>query len=716
MAKKINNLPPAKASNIPQKPVVKPQSAAARKPISPQKTTASGSSSFFLKYANILVPIAIALVTYLFYKVSVDNKFTNWDDLGYITTDPLIKNSSAEGIKRILGFDGILEACVMGNYHPLTILLYTIEYSYYGLQPWIYHLDSVLLHILLTIIVYYFVKVFSHRTVAATVTALLFGLHPMHVESVAWGAGRKDILYGIFFIASIITYIYYIRSSGSKKIVWYISGVILFAISLLAKSVAVTLPITLFLFDYYEKRSLFTYPKPSFDFDKEQGLPDVNKPGKRTLNYMLLIEKLPYFALAYLFGRISIYAQSKIGALGTLDANFNPIERIALGCYALWNYLWKAVIPTGLSNFYPYPLKIGNSLPAYYYIYPAIILGLAFAVWKFARKNKVIIFGLGFFLVNIVLLLQFIPVGGAIMSDRYGYIPYLGFFYIAGWYVSGFFEDKAKRQTGNVVLAITLAYCLALGYLTTQRCKDWYDSISLWKDDAEKHPEAPVAYFYLGQEYFTRYESATNANEKKMDGDSSLYYFNMSVARKPDYINPIICIAELQRNYGLLDDAMQTYYRALKISDKNESVYLGMGVIFSIRRQYDSAAHSFRKALGLKAYFPEGHSNYANFLDITGKVDSALEEYQYAISQNPDAYIPYMNLARIYMAEKKDYDNAIADYSKAIFVKPDNPEPYYLRSKAYFMKGNKAQALQDVEKARAMGYPAIDPKYYQQLK
>ena len=726
MAKKTNQTPAKATGAQPVKPAAnnaKQQPGGIKKPQAARATNSDQNSDagFLGKYTNILIPVVIGLVTYLFLQTCTNNKLTNWDDLGYIITDPTIKNTSAEGIKRILGFDGIPAASVMGNYHPFTILLYAIEYSYYGLEPWIYHFDSVLLQVLITIAVYYFVKLFTGRTVAAGITALLFGLHPMHVESVAWAAGRKDILYGLFFVLTCTTWIKYIRGSGKQKTYWYIAGIVLFALSLLAKSVGVTLPVTLFLLDYFEGRPLWVY----------------GTENKKNLNFMLVVEKLPHFGLALLFGLISVFAQKDIGALGSLDANFNPLERIALGCYALWNYLWKAVLPLGLSNFYPYPLKVGDSLPAVYYIYPAIILAIGFLVWRFGRKNKMVIFGLGFFLINIVLLLQFIPVGGAIMSDRYGYIPYLGLFMILGWFVSGYFEDKAKLPVGKILLGVTLAYCLVLGYLANERCKDWYDSISLWKDDAEKHPEGPVAYFYLGQEYFTRYEAAASAKEKQMDGDSSMYYFNMSVARKPDYINPIICIAELQRNYNQNDAAEQTYYKAMKISDKNESVYLGLGVIHTIkgterlrslripmdsfrldpiaRQELDSARFCFQAGIKLKAYFPEGYSNFANYLDIMGKTDSALLEYANAIEQNPDAYIPYMNRARIYLLQVKNYDKAIADYNKAIMLKPEMAEPYYLRGRAYLAKGNKTSALQDVEKAKTMGYP-VDPAIYNDLK
>ncbi|MCW3122380.1 MAG: hypothetical protein JWQ38_1872 [Flavipsychrobacter sp.] len=677
MAKKK---PDQNNKNIPAKP------ATVNQPAQPKKTanTAIANDSFLQRYAQPLIVSGIALFTFLVLKTCLNNKFTNWDDIGYVTSNPLIKHNSWDAIKAIFSVDNP----VMGNYHPLTILTYAIEYSYQGLEPFIYHLDSILIHILVTISVYLFIKVLTGRTVAAAIAALLFGIHPMHVESIAWAAGRKDLIYSLFYVLSCTTYIFYIRTTGSKRIMWYIAGIVLFALSLLAKSVAVTLPVALFLFDYYEQR------KPQLS---------------------LLLEKIPHFALSLLFGLLSIDAQKKVGALGTLDVHFNPIERAALGCYALSNYLWKAIAPSGLSNFYPYPMKVNDALPGSYYTYLVVIIALVAAIWYFGRKNKIVVFGTVFFLINMILLLQFMPVGGAIMSDRYGYLPYMGLFLIAGWFVSNLFEGPEKKPSANIVLGGVLIYCTALGYLANERCQDWYNSVTLWQDDAEKHPESPIAYFYLGQEYFGRYESATNPADKKGKADTCLMYFNASVERKPDYINPIICIGELQRTYGQIDAAKATYYRAMKINPKNESVYLGLAIAFCIKQQFDSADYCFRTALSLNPYLPEGHSNYANFLDIVGKTDSSLKEYAVSLAQNPDVYIPYMNRARLYIRQKK-FDEAIADYNMAMTKKPEDGEPYYQRSRIYSMRGNKAQARQDVEKAIALGYPGVDKAYYESLK
>jgi tetratricopeptide (TPR) repeat protein len=630
----------------------------------------------------------VGLITFLFLMSCLDNQLTNWDDLGYVITNPLIKDTSADAVKNIFALDlGKLEALhpVMGNYHPLTIVLHFIEYSYVGLQPWLYHFDSLLMHVLATLAAYAFVKTLTRSTIAAAIASLLFGLHPMHMESVAWVAGRKDLIYSFFFLLGCVTHLYYLRNTN-KKALWYTTTFLLFGVSLLAKSVGVVFPIVLLLLDLYEQRKF---------------------------SVMMFVEKAPFFILSLLFGILSVHTQKGVGALGTLDVEFSWLETTALGSYALIAYLWKAIIPTGLSNFYPYPMKVNDTIPAIYFAFPAIVLGLSFVTWKFGRKNRIVVFGALFFLVNIALLLQIVHVGGAIMSDRYTYIPYLGLFIMAGWFVARQVEQKTAISKPLLASAVLLS--LVFGAVSNARCKDWYDSVSLWRDNIEKHPESPIAYFYLGQEYYTRFELEPNPNEKKALGDSCYLYFMKSIERKPDYINPIVCVGEYQRATGQIDEAKKTYLKAREIDPKNESTYLGLGVVYAIKQQYDSAEQSFRKAVSLKAYFPEAHSNYANFFDIVGKVDSSLKEYAIAISQNPDAYIPYMNRGNIYVRLSK-WDEAMNDFSKAIMLKPEQGEPYYQRAKCYAQKGNKQMALRDVEAAVKARYDKVDQAFYNSLK
>jgi tetratricopeptide (TPR) repeat protein len=686
-----------------------PQATAPAKHVSPQpapkkKQSENGSAAAKSNKTNYIIMAGLAVITWVFYQAAIGAQFTNWDDPGYIRDNPLVKDLSMQGLINIF------TTPIMGNYHPLTILSYAIEYSFVRLEPWLYHFDSVLLHIITTLLVYKLVSKLTGRPVAGAVTALLFGLHPMHVESVAWLAARKDVMYAVFYIGACLTYLNYIRQVGGKPRKWYILTIILFICSLLGKPVAVALPLTLMLIDYFEGKRIFTRAAQTTVATGEV------QPAKK-FNFSILIDKLAFFILAIVFGIKSVVDQGVFGALGTHTVKFNMLERLALGCYALVTYLWKAVVPADMSNFYPYPEKVNDSLPAIYYLNIAIVAALVFVVWRFARKNRYIIFGSLFFLANIALLLQFIPVGGAIVADRYTYIAYMGLFFIAGWYVSTFFEEGAKAQSRQIAVAVTAVYALCLGFFTNQRNQVWYDTNTLWMDEITKHPRTPNAYNNLGFEYFNKFNESVNPRERQVYFDSANYLLNKALELQSNFPNAVVSLGELNRSMGNFPKAKEYYYRALTFDDKNgqANAYLGLAIIYSISRNFDSAGYCFSQATTLKPYFPEAHSNFGNYYDMMGKNELSLKEYGMAISQNPDMYAPYLNRGRE-LHRLNRCEEAMNDFERALELKPDMGEIFYSRSYCYTHRGKKREALQDVEKAISLGFNQIDPAYYQMLK
>jgi tetratricopeptide (TPR) repeat protein len=459
------------------------------------------------------------------------------------------------------------------------------------------------------------------------------------------------------------------------------------------------LPITLFLIDVFEKRRL---------------------------NYWALIDKLLMLVLSVIFGLRSISDQKSFGSLNAENIDFNFIERMALGSYAFFTYLWKAILPVKLCNFYPYPLKVNGSLPALYYSYIAIGLAILAAAAYFGRRSRVIIFGSLFFLVNIVLLLQFMPVGGAIVADRYTYIAYLGLFFMAGWGVSGFFQPGAGQTLRYASLAVCICYMGYLGYLANERCKVWYDTTTLWRDEIEKEPrDAPNAWNNLGFNYFNKYNEALNLQDRKTYFDSTYYCLNEAIRLQSSFVNPYISLGELHRTAGGFEPEKQNYYFAiakqyyykalsLKLFDEGPNAYLGLAIIYAISHNFDSSAYCFRQAVNGKPQFPEAQSNFGNFFDMIGKPDSALVHYGLSIAQNPDLCAPHLNRGRL-LTRLRRYDEALKDFEYALALSPDNGEVEFARSMVYAQRGDKARALQDVQSAMAHGYKQINPAYIQSL-
>jgi len=686
MSKKSNR-PQQRPTGNQQRPVAANRNVSAQQQATKHKasTPLKNPSQKFI--TDLLIVVGIAIATYIFLHACVGNQFSDWDEEGYLDKNPFLRDASWDGIKRM--FEINKDSYIMGNYHPITILSYVIEYSFVRLQPWLYHLDSLLIHVLNTAVVYWFTKKLSGRTVAAAITALLFGLHPMHVESVAWVPGRKDVLFGFFYIASCIAYLYYIRANTSKKWAPYIICLFLYVCSVLSKPVAVTLPVILLLIDYLEKRKW---------------------------EYRILLEKIPLFVLSIIFGLISIRAQVAVGALGTQNIHYNIFQKCVFASYALITYLWKAVIPAGMSSFYPFPDVLHGGLAASYYLYPVAIISLALLVWFFARKNRIIIFGLLFFVINLALVLQFIQVGEAIIADRYAYISYFGLFYIAGWYISNYFVPGANKQLGYIILGGALLYSGVMGYLANQRCKVWYDGITMWRDEIEKHPhDAAKAYNNLGFIYFTKFSESNNPQQNKVYYDSAYYLLKTAISIVPEFVYSYVALGELERNSGQLDSAKANYYTALRLDPNEPRAALGLAIMYSMQKVVDSAGFYYQKALSIQPFWAEAHCNYADYLDMTNRSDSALHEYDIAIQQDPELFGPSLNRAGC-LQRRGRCDEAMKDFEKAIEIRPDFGMTYYLRSYCYFRNGHKDLALKDVEKALSLGYTNVDQNYIAALK
>ena len=345
----------------------------------------------------MLLLLGILLLTFIVFWPSLQNGFTNWDDTYYVTQNTLIKSLSFEHLK------DIFTTSERSLYHPFTMLSFALNYQIAELNPFTYHFTNLLFHLINTFLVFYFIYLISEKQIGtALITAVLFGIHPMHVESVAWVSERKDVLFTCFFLAAASTYWHYISSGKSKT---YVFALLLFLASLLSKATAVTLPLVLLLLDYYKGRKL---------------------------NMQLIIEKIPFFILSIIFGLLTIKYQSQ-GAIGDLD-DFSALERIMFASYGFVMYALKFLLPFNLSAFYPYPAT--ENMPILFKIAPLLaVIMLALAAFSL-KKTKVIAFGLTFYAFTVFLTLQFISVGGAVMADRYTYVPYIGLSFIIAYYLN----------------------------------------------------------------------------------------------------------------------------------------------------------------------------------------------------------------------------------------------------------------------------------------
>ena len=347
-----------------------------------------------------IVAGCIAVITFIVFSPSLKCGFTNFDDNHFIVENPLIVSHSIP-IKKIF-----TTVVTENDYYPITILSFAVNYKLGKLDPYGFHLLNVLLHVLNTLLVFWFIFILTKRNLLmAAFVALFFGIHPMHVESVTWVTERKDVLFLFFFLIALITYM---RFRVSRKMSWYIITSILFILSCLSKGTAVVLPGILIIIDY-----LLT--------DK--------------LNRKMFIEKIPFFLISAGF-IILTYLLHKTGTLRFDVDDRTVAQKIIFATYDLLWYIFKLIIPSNLSAFYAAPRL--NEIPIVFYISPLILLGFLAIIYLYFRKNKFVIFGLLFYFFSIVLMLQFVPSGGSlfIMADRYNYLPSIGLLFILAYIIN----------------------------------------------------------------------------------------------------------------------------------------------------------------------------------------------------------------------------------------------------------------------------------------
>ncbi len=644
-----------------------------------------------------IVPLAVTAVA--FYGIWNDS-FTNWDDNAYVTENPLIRSLSGRNILRIFS----PAAFVNANYMPATIFSYALNYAAARLNPAGYIFADLLMHLLNVLLVFIFVRKLSRSDVAASLCALLFGIHPMHVESVAWVSGRKDLLYTFFFLASSLSYLSYREKGTGAGMPRYVASCILFFCSLLSKSSAVTLPAVLFLIDYYRGR----------------------KYSKR-----MLIDKIPFMVPALLLGFWAIKGQHDAGTLGGIGG-VPVFSRISVACYSFMFYVFKFFIPLKLSACYPYPATFPSSLPVRYLLSPLFAVAAGGAAWLF-RRSKAFIFGFGFFLINIIFILHFIPVSSAVTADRFSYCAYIGLsFIVAGVVERGFVSARLKSVRVGIPAVICCATVVSC-YAARERCTVWKNSETLWTDVLGKYPSA-IAYNNRGYAYYLNH-----------DYRRALEDYNTGLSHYPSY-------ADLYNDRGLVFDAsgdharaVEDYDRAIACKPGYAEAYINRGVDYCAKGDDGRAMSDFDRAVSLKPDCAEAYCNRGNLLNGRGEFAEAIADFSRATSLNPEnagawygrgracqamndldralscfartleidsAYEHAYNSRGVVYCLENDFDRAIADFNRAIALRPSSPDTYFNRGRACSSKGDYAQAIGDFSRAISL---VPEPARYPQV-
>jgi protein O-mannosyl-transferase len=611
----------------------------------------------------------ILALTFVVYLPSLDNEFTNWDDNFYVTEFPLVAHPTPMRL---------LTTPVAGNYHPLTMWSLALNYQFAGLDPAAYHWTSLLIHIANTALVFFFVRRLSRgRRWTPLVTAVLFGIHPMHVESVAWVAERKDVLYAFFYLLGLIAYLRYVDGPGAdasgrarRPRVWLIAALAAFVLSAASKPAAVVFPLTLLALDWFRNRRL----------TKE-----------------VLLEKAPFFAVSLIAGILTLQVQRSSGAI---TEHWNMFEKVMFAAYGSVMYVVKLFVPTGLSAIYPYPplppASIGPVYPMAFLAALILFPGLALLF----RRNRVVLFGLAFYFINILLVLQFFTIGGATMADRYTYIPYIGLLVALAWWLDEPRERLTRRFPVKAVLAAILVLLIPVSaYATWKRCDVWQNSETLWNDTIAKYPRRiPDAYNNRG--YY--YSEAGRFGEAVAD-------FDQAIALNPNNAKVWLNKGNALASMGRYPEALVALNRSIAVKDDNADAWNNRG---ALKLEMGDPAGTIADCSRAIALNPNQRDAYANRSLAHAKLrqyEASIPDSRRAIElapESPGAYLQYGTLGYS-LIELKRHAEAIPAFDEAIRRAPPNESRvglYYLyRSYARSAVGDKAGALADAQEAARRG-------------
>lgn len=652
---------------------------------------------------------------------TLDNDFTNWDDPYYVTNNELIHQ---------INFDNLIQIFKQGytgTYVPLSILSMAVDYQIGGGKPFMFHFTNLLLHLANTLLVFLIIKrLFTSERIAFG-TALLFGISTMQVESVAWITERKDVLYAFFFLISTFQFIKF-RLSCKKKYLFF--SITSFILALFSKSQAVTLPLVLLLVDYFLNKNFKT---------------------SKTL--------IPYFLLSLIFGILALkFSQSAYSE----GLTYSFAERVVLSAYAFTMYIFRLVLPLNLSAIYSYPF-ISGSINFHTVIVALFsIVYIYFLIISIKRKLYSIFFGLGFFLLNIVLMLQIFPVGIAFMADRFSYIASIGVFIC----ISYGYDSLIKKYPDKIRVfwIIALIYFHLLGFNTIIRNEVWANSINLWNDTIKKNPNNATAFLNRGNAFKKSgdYERALSDYNKGIllnksipeafynrgmvyfeigNYDLAIADFLASLKINQKYLQAYIQLGNAYYSTGKIDLSLRTYQQVIAFDSLQSAAYTGVANVYYSLGKKDEAMQYYNKALNLNPKDADTYYNRANAYVSDGNLELAIIDYNNAIKLNPKKAIYYSNrgstkffIKDIYGAladlnkaielesNKSDYyynrgniylysskiNEAISDYDKCIELNPRAGEAYYKRGYAFFLSNNKIAACRDFKTAYELGYNKVN--------
>lgn len=585
-------------------------------------------------YLNYLLLFVLCIVFY--YKMFAAG-FISWDD-----NEVLVKNYDVH----TFDLKSFFTKHYVGNYAPFTMIVFALEWVLFHGTPFWHHLMNIILHAVCGILVFRLTLTLFKNSSWAFFTAVIFCLHPLQVEVVAWVAAKNNIVCALFFLSGLTAYSNYIQHS-KKKYLWW--SLILFCFAVLSKPSAICFPLCLFAIDLILEK----------------------KQNKKTL-----LEKIPFFIIALVLGIITLSSREEDNFLNSTH-HFNLAERIGFAGYAIFSYLKSSVVPFQLSVIYPYPENETLALIIGY----LVIAALGTLVFFLLRKKKNILLGILLFVIaNLLLVLQLIPFGETLTADRYMYLPVIGL----SWLIFYLAQPSSNLSKYIIVLCIVV-----FGPLTFLRTQVWKNSFELYSDILRKHPHSAVAITSLGAEYLLKNED-----------NKALSCFNDAVRLSPTnykiYYNRGLAFSKNRRN----KEAIADFTKAIELHQYSKA-YAARANAYYEEHNYTAAIRDAEKALNKDPKSVRAFYVLGNACNDLNQLNRALQNYDAAISISPEEPAFYLKRAVVY-GKQQNFAKCLEDLNKSTELDPRFAEAFYWKGVA---KVNLNQSpCEDLQKAYNLGF------------
>lgn len=643
-----------------------------------------------------LVLIVVLAIVLAAYGPALRSGFLAWDDDVHILNNISIRSLDEEHLREMF------TNTVNNIYIPLTSLSFAVEQHYFGLDPFVYHLDNVLLHLCVTAFVFVLARQLGLSLVGAGAAALLFGVHPMRVESVAWATERKDVLYAFFYMAALVSYARYWEK---KKIVFVIFATFLGVLSMLAKPMALSLPLILGLMDWF-------------------------KEGK--ISRRQILEKVPLCLLTAALTWITYAAHARV-------PGESVAQSILIWPWTFTFYLRQSVFPFLLVPIYRLPKPVTLANPEYALSLAVLVLMIVSVVRL--RKYKWFLFAVFFYVFSIFFLLRFDELKDVnVVADRFMYLPGLGFCLLAGLGLDRLWQKRVEAKWKGACVAVFIFGLVLVGLMsfkTYRQCLVWKDTVSLWQHQLKYFPDEYIALNNLASELSEREEfKRAQADYRKIiqmqkqgmqDGFSSAAMntisqidyirglYERAVASNPNFVDAPCNLGELYRETGFIAEAVRWYKEALKVDYKSKDAHFGLGDLYVDAGDARQAVYAYEQALkfhqedkevyitAIKAYNEALQKNPGENRYVEARND-VVAKYAAMINGGPPRAGAYFSLGLIY-SETGDPGRAVSAYERALDINPRHNGALYNLGNIYKDRGDLKRAITFYEKA-----VASDPK------